>query len=453
MSLSRWQAVSQSQFAWEREALDWLRNHLPDREPWHAWTNFEFIDEEGKVNEVDALVLTPAGLFLIEIKSRPGEVSGDAHTWLWVTDGRERAYDNPLILANRKSKRLASLLRRQSSVFKAKVRLPFVEPLIFLSATSLNCKLSGTARSGTYLRGQPNSESDTGIIDALQNGSASARAIQPNRIDHQHARVLARAMAEAGIRRSNKDRKVGDYQLGALLSEGGSYQDWEGTHTAMAAVRRRVRIYTVAAATTPDARKSLVRQAQREFQILEGIDHPGIVKVKDYQDTELGPALIFDHDPKAIRLDFLLRERPVSGPCRRNATAAHHELADGCTRGHAEQRHHRSSAPYGRWHHARRGVCRGPRPGLSGSGNLAIRDAARPQPGCLQPGCDHLSRLLRPATGKLGARSRRKAAHRARPAAVGRARRLWQAAAGPHPVRHLPSGTPDVSELAFEGAV
>ncbi len=308
MSRSRWQAVSQSQFAWEREALDWLRNHLPDREPWHAWTNFEFIDEEGKVNEVDALVLTPAGLFLIEIKSRPGDVTGDAHTWLWVTDGRERAYDNPLILANRKSKRLASLLRRQSSVFKAKVRLPFVEPLIFLSATSLDCKLSGTARSGTYLRGQPNSESDTGIIDALQNGSASARAIQPGRIDHQHARVLARAMAEAGIRPSNKHRKVADYQLGALLSEGGSYQDWEGTHTAMAAVRRRVRIYTVAAATTPEARKSLVRQAQREFQILEGIDHPGIVKVKDYQDTELGPALIFDHDPKAIRLDFLLRE-------------------------------------------------------------------------------------------------------------------------------------------------
>jgi len=131
MSLSRWQAVSQSQFAWEREALDWLRNHLPelrnhlpDREPWHAWTNFEFIDEEGKVNEVDALVLTPAGLFLIKIKSRPGEVSGDAHTWLWVSDGRERACDNPLILANRKSKRLASLLRRQSSVFKAKCACP-----------------------------------------------------------------------------------------------------------------------------------------------------------------------------------------------------------------------------------------------------------------------------------------------------------------------------------------
>ena len=315
MSASRWQAVAQSQFAWEREALDWLRRHLPDREPWHAWSNFEFIDDAGKVNEVDALLLTPAGLFLVEIKSRPGIVSGDAHTWLWVTDGHERACDNPLILANRKAKRLASLLRRQSSVARAKVRLPFVEPLIFLSATSLKCKLAGTARSGTYQRGQPDSEADPGIIGALQNGSGGSGGIRETQASHvnpQHARVLARAMAEAGIRPSNKHRQVADYQLGALLAEGPSYpsyQDWEGTHSAMDTVRRRVRIYTVAAATTADARKSLVRQAQREFQILEGIDHPGIVKVKDYQDSELGPALIFDHDRKAIRLDFLLRER------------------------------------------------------------------------------------------------------------------------------------------------
>jgi serine/threonine protein kinase len=43
--------------------------------------------------------------------------------------------------------------------------------------------------------------------------------------------------------------------------------------------------------------------------VLEGIDHPGILRVKDYKETELGPALIFDHDPKAVRLDHLLRER------------------------------------------------------------------------------------------------------------------------------------------------
>jgi hypothetical protein len=53
------------------------------------------------------------------------------------------------------------------------------------------------------------------------------------------------------------------------------------------------------AAATEQARKTLVRHAIREFQILEGIDHPGILKVRDYKETELGPALIFDHDAKA----------------------------------------------------------------------------------------------------------------------------------------------------------
>lgn len=53
-------AVSQSPFARERDALDFARGHLPDRKPWRAWSNFELIYAEGRVNEVDLLVLTPA---------------------------------------------------------------------------------------------------------------------------------------------------------------------------------------------------------------------------------------------------------------------------------------------------------------------------------------------------------------------------------------------------------
>ncbi|MCS0807898.1 NERD domain-containing protein [Massilia agilis] len=68
-------------------------------------------------------MLSPAGLFLVEIKSRPGVLRGDAHSWTWTTDGRSSTYDNPLILANRKAKRLASLLRRQPAIAKAKIRL------------------------------------------------------------------------------------------------------------------------------------------------------------------------------------------------------------------------------------------------------------------------------------------------------------------------------------------
>ncbi len=307
MKESRWTAVSESNFAWEKEALDWLRLHLPDRDPWHVWSNFEFIDDEGKVNEVDALIVSPLGIYLVEIKSRQGTISGDAHTWTWQSEGRCHTHDNPLILANRKAKRLASLLRRQSSVIKAKNKFPFIEPLIFLSAIAPDaCKLTGFARTGIFLRGNPDSPKDQGIIARLTGVGSLSHSDLP--ITNELARVFCRAVMEAGIRRSNKHRQVSDYKLEKLIAEGINYQDWEGRHVS-AGVLRRVRIYGYALASTTEARKSLIRQALREFQILEGIEHPGILPVRDFKESELGPALLFDYEPQSKRLDFLLREQ------------------------------------------------------------------------------------------------------------------------------------------------
>ncbi len=342
MRSPRWTAIAESQFPWERAALDWLRAELPDRDPWHAWANFEFIDDDGKVNEVDALILSPGGLFLVEIKSRPGVVTGDPHTWTWTTDGREYSYDNPLILANRKAKRLASVLRKLPYVVKSKIRLPFVEPLIFLSATNLNCKLEGNARARVCLRGQPGAPDDSGIAAVLLHGVSDAHVSR--RVDHQQARTLARAMVDAGIRRSNKHRRVGEYQLGAIISEGGNFQDWEGRHVSIESVRRRIRIYTFASAATEQARKTLVRRAVREFQILEGIDHPGILKVRDYKETELGPALIFDHDAKAMRLDFLLREQGRNLNVDRRLHIVR-QLAETLKYAHQKKLYHRALCP------------------------------------------------------------------------------------------------------------
>ncbi len=338
---ARWHVIAESNFAWEREALDWLRSHLPDRDPWHVWTNFEFIDDEGKVSEVDALVLSPAGLFLVEIKSRPGILTGDTHSWTWTTDGRTHTYDNPLILANRKAKRLASLLKRQPAITKAKIRLPFVEPAIFLSSSSLACRLEGIAKSATFQHGRPGHTDDDGIVGALANGMANRGATT---VDSQQARAIARGLNEAGIRLSNKHRQIGDYKLGRLLAEGEGFQDWEARHVSIETVHRRVRIYTVATASTPEARATRVRQARREFEVLEGIDHPGILKVKDYKDTELGPALVFDHDPKAVRLDHLLRDHGTRLTVTQRLQLVR-DIAETLKYAHSKRLYHRALGP------------------------------------------------------------------------------------------------------------
>jgi Nuclease-related domain len=93
--------VTEPQFPWERSALTYLRERLPDQEPFRAWSNFEFIAEDGSINEVDLMVVSLYKIYLVEIKSRPGRVSGDAGTWTWTHEGRSFTEDNPLLLANR----------------------------------------------------------------------------------------------------------------------------------------------------------------------------------------------------------------------------------------------------------------------------------------------------------------------------------------------------------------
>src|SRR6266852_3941432 len=118
-----WIAVTESQYAWERDALEFVRHQFPTHEPYRAWTNFEFVADDGSINEVDLLVCTPQGFFLIEIKSRAGRLFGDAGIWTWETDSQLITTDSPVIAANGKAKKLRSLLQRQKA-WKRKGQLP-----------------------------------------------------------------------------------------------------------------------------------------------------------------------------------------------------------------------------------------------------------------------------------------------------------------------------------------
>ena len=60
-SSERWRQVTTSQYAWEADALNVLRELLPDAPPFQAWTNFQFTDG-GRIHEVDGLVITPRPL-------------------------------------------------------------------------------------------------------------------------------------------------------------------------------------------------------------------------------------------------------------------------------------------------------------------------------------------------------------------------------------------------------
>jgi serine/threonine protein kinase len=348
---SLWIQVTPSAFPWERDALVFLKDRLPDHEPYRAWANFEFI-LDGAIGEVDVLVVAPKGVFLVEVKSWPGVVKGDAGTWRNTRpdEVRARTLDNPLLLANRKAKRLKSLLTRQRAFHG--MRVPFIAPLVFLSHPELDCRLAPEARNGVHgldrdqSRDEPSQRGGlTGIVEALTNMTAEEHErLGARRIDKPMAKRIAEALEQAGIRPSQRHRRVGDLELGEMIDEGPAYQDFEALHPRLSHSRRRVRIYGTPDIAGPEQRAQALRAAQREFELLSPLAHPGIVRAIDFHEHELGPAIVFERDPTEIRLDHYLEQSGGTLSLLQRLGLVRH-LAEAVAYAHGRRVFHRSLSP------------------------------------------------------------------------------------------------------------
>jgi len=295
--------VTPSQFAHERAGLLAVRDLLPDADPYRAWANLEFVGDDGSTNEVDLLVLARNGLHLIELKHWRGRITGDGTTWVH----NDRPVENPLLLANRKAKRLRSLLERVARDKRSRARVPYVRASVLLHAEDVTAHLDAAGRTGIYgLDSSPTSKLPK-IGDGLL--AAPLRA-EREAVDGQRGREIAKLLDQAGIRRSVRSRTVGSVLVDEdVLAEGRGWQDYLGRHTVLDGVVRRVRFYLVDRAASKEARTTIQRAARREFAILEGIDHPGIARATDFVDHERGPAVVFDRDRDEVRLDHFLAER------------------------------------------------------------------------------------------------------------------------------------------------
>ena len=308
MMPDRWKEITPSQFPWEREALEYIRQFLPDHDPYRAWSNFEFIANDGSINEIDLLVVTPMGFFMVEIKSRPGHLSGDSGTWVWrKEDDRFLTEDNPLFLTNRKAKKLVSLLKTRKAF--EKVRLPFLEALVFCSAENLTCSLKGNYSFHICFRSESDNSDMAGIRDALINRDAPGLKQDVLRISKPQSRAIGRALEQIGIRPSQKTRKVGDYKLDKLIYQcpKDTYQDWEASHTSLSNIKKRVRIYNVALTESRETRSQINKAAEREFKLLNQLHHEGILHAENYTQHSRGPALVYPYDRNSLRLDLYLK--------------------------------------------------------------------------------------------------------------------------------------------------
>jgi serine/threonine protein kinase len=307
-----WKTVTRSQFPWEQEALDFIYNQFPAQDNYRAWANFEFIADDGSINEVDLLIAGPEGIFLVEIKSKPGALTGDTRDWTWDHEGRRTTDENPFWLTNRKAKRLKGLLARQKA-FK-KEGMPYIEPLVFVSHPGVVSHLSGNAEHYVCLRDTP---TKPGIMAAIRRRECPGlKQFNQAVVNRPRIKALAQAMEQAGIRPSQKSRRVGDFLLEELVFDSplGIYQDWRARHVSLETTRRVARIYLVSRQATPQDREVIHKAAVREFENLESLDHPGILKADPPTECEYGPVLFLREPPNSVLLHQFLSQEGASLP-------------------------------------------------------------------------------------------------------------------------------------------
>ena len=92
------------------------------------------------------------------------------------------------------------------------------------------------------------------------------------------------------------------------------------------------------------ARAERRNAAEREFQLLDGVVHPGILRVDQFTEHERGPAPVFEHDPSAERMDlFLLRRgKEIDINTRLNLLR---QVAETLHYAHSRRLYHRALSP------------------------------------------------------------------------------------------------------------
>ena len=294
----RWHEVTESPYPHERAALAHVRELLPDRSPWAAWSNFTFVAADGRHRECDLLVSGPDGLHLIEIKNWKGHLSNDGP--FWTRGGR--AVKNPLDLTVTKAKELQDYLDHEARLVDTTLRPPFVQASLFMAEPRMHSSLDQYAGKHVYAPDHAVNSLPRLGADLL---FARSTFRAPTARFHE---VLPDLLGNIGIAAGPPSRTVGAWTIERdPYDEGPTWQDFHATRTDIAwNPHRRIRIYLEAKRSDEDVRRSIRGAAEREFQVAAGVNHPGILAPSDFEEHELGPALIIEQDRTAERLDHWL---------------------------------------------------------------------------------------------------------------------------------------------------
>ena len=233
----------------ERQALRFLVEGLPS--DYTVYGNPWLVERSGVVFELDAVVVAPHAIFVVEIKSFRGRIEGTDHDW-WLPE----KIRSPLKLNRLTAQVLKSHLRNAS--FQA--GQVWTEGLVFLSATT-DVGVRGPASNDRI-------HTRKTILAALQEPALIDRLSQGRA--RTSSALAQRELLEVftGAQRGPRPvRRVREYEVLATLDHQDTFTELLGRNT-LSSAERVLRIYRSPPLATDEQRQRVADRARWEAQVL-----------------------------------------------------------------------------------------------------------------------------------------------------------------------------------------
>jgi len=337
----QWNAVTPPASPRIRDGLTVLKDGLSDFPPYRAWTCFQFLPLEGGFLEVDALIVSSAGVFLVGLETFGGQLECRDGTWRHTRQNDETGlHDNPLRELHYAANELRTML---DHYLPSSVRAPRIEPLVFL--TEPDVEVRGDERQTERVAFHPDHSREPSILDAISEGTG--RGIHPveTELDDRVGKRIEAAFDEAGMVQTDRSFRVGRWKLGELLDAAPRYKEYVATHTADDRDdRARARVFWAPRGAADETLERLQEAARREASLLEELTHPSILELRDYIGHETRPTILFEDPEGARRLDRVAEAGELPSPQRRLELLS--EVADAVRYAHNQKIVHRALTPH-----------------------------------------------------------------------------------------------------------
>lgn len=258
----------------ERQAIGFLRDHLPDG--WLIFHNFEMRQGQ-EVFEIDIAILAPHAVYLVDIKGTRGNI--DVYGSKWYPEGRQPFF-SPLAKLRSHAKTMATIIR-ESNTGLIELRKAHVHAAVLLTADD----------AAVFDQAGIDSPDVTDFKRCLKYFSDKTR-IPGNRLDNiqKFTKVITEAIT-GKAKPISSPPVFGSWQVEEKLGGNERYTEYRAKHNLLGikAGQVRLRVYRADPYQDETARKAELKKISNAFIAVQHMSaHPNVLAVRDLIQNEDG---------------------------------------------------------------------------------------------------------------------------------------------------------------------